>query len=378
MKKKIIGGLIAAALIGVALLQVVPALADTQVLDHVQLTPTSVTLAVGGAQQFTAQAYDASNAVISSGVSYFWMVLNPAAGIINTSGGFIAGSTPATYTNTVQVVAVQGSVTKIANATVIVTGTAGPLDHVTITPASATLAPGVLKQFSAQAYDASNIAITGLTYTWSVATGAGSILQTGWYTAPTTVGTYTDAVQVSVTQGLITKTDAADVIVVANPTPAPHPNMHVNKLVKMFKGYIRGIGFENFLGGQFQIKNGANTDTIKIIPGVVQTGTTATSLIIIANGQTTPSTFALTADATILPKNSTLAAGDKVIVVTVNDVVKLVYKITIPTGSEGGLMPPGLRKQGDDKREGKDTPPGWSHGRKVGWGMDHGNSEDED
>jgi len=118
-----------------------------------------------------------------------------------------------------------------------------------------------------------------------------------------------------------------------------------------------------FLGGQWQIKNGTTIDTYKIIPGIVQTAST-TLLTIIPNGQTNPVSFTLTSDTVMQPKNSTLAADDKVVVVTVNDVVKMVIKITI---NESGMIPPGLRKH-EENRAGKDTPPGWCHGKKTGWG----------
>jgi hypothetical protein len=372
VKKKIIGVLIVVALLGVAIFQAVPILAAANPIDHVKITPTSATLAVGGNQQFSAQAYDTGNQSISN-VNYFWMVAEGGGGTINSSGLFTAGSVPGTYSNTVQVVAVQGSITKLANATVTITGTAGPLDHILVKPASATMSPGGTKQFKAQGYDASNIAITGLTYTWSVLTGGGTIDTAGLFTAGTATGTFTNTVQASATQEAITKTGTGTVIVTTTPAPATNPKLDVKKLVSMFNGYLNSAGFDSFLGGQWQVKNGTGIDTIKVVPGVVQTAS-ATSLTIMPNGQTTAVTFTLTSDTILQPKNTTLAANDKVVVVTVNDQLNMVVKIT-PRSSED--TPLGLKKQGDDKREGKNTPPGWSKGKKAGWSDKSSNDEDD-
>ena len=105
MKKKIIGILIAVALLGVAAFQVAPALADTAgSLDHVVLTPSGVTLLPGGTQQFIAQAYDASNAAVS-GVTYFWMA---GTGTVTSTepntATYTAVTTPGVYPTAVEVI----------------------------------------------------------------------------------------------------------------------------------------------------------------------------------------------------------------------------------------------------------------------------------
>lgn len=371
MKKKIIAILIAVALVGVGLSQVIPAMADAPgPLDRVQIVPATSTLAPGAIQQFTAQGYDSSNAAVPN-VNYFWMV-TAGGGTISTAGLFTAGSVLNTYTNTVQVVAVQGNLVKLANATVTVTGTFGALDRVVVTPASATLAPGGTKQFSAQGYDASNVAIPGLGYTWSVVAGGGTISATGLFAADTATGTFANTIKASATLNTITKFGTAAVTVATN--GAPSPKLDNKKLVGLFSGYVANIGFGNFLGGQWQVKNGAGTDTIKAIPGLVRE-VTGTSLTVLQNGQTTPSTFVLSSGVTILPKGTQLAVNDKVVVITVNDQVKLVMEISTPGTSESS--PPGLRKHDDDKREGKDTPLGWSHGKKTGWNKGSSDHEDE-
>jgi hypothetical protein len=130
----------------------------------------------------------------------------------------------------------------------------------------------------------------------------------------------------------------------------------------MFSRYLKNLGSDNFLGGQWQVKNASGTiDTYKIISGVVQTAS-ATSLTIIPNGQTAVSTFTLTTSTVIQPNNTVLAATDKVMIITINDQVTMVTKISAVSDT---TTPPGLNKH--DNRQGKGMPSGWSHGKKTGW-----------
>ena len=75
---------------------------------------------------------------------------------------------------------------------------AGVLDHIVVTPASATVATGGSQQFTAQGYDADNYAIPQLTFTWSVANGGGAINQAGLFTAGSSAGTFANTVVASV------------------------------------------------------------------------------------------------------------------------------------------------------------------------------------
>ncbi len=257
----------------------------------------------------------------------------------------------------------------------------GVLDEVKITPQVAAVAPSGTVQFVAQGYDDGDVAIAGLTYVWSVTSGNGTISPTGLFTATTNLGT--TIIQVAATQAAtatqvaITKIVTARIVVTAN-GKLPNSNLDVNKLTKMLGSYLSSVGFDSFLGAQWQVKNGTAVDTIKAIPGVVHTAT-ATSLTVIINGQTTATTFTLPTTAVILPKNTTLVAGDKVMIITTNDVVTTVIKITAPTTTtQNGTLPPGLNKHGKERSEDKKTPPGWSMGVKNGWHKDSNSEDDED
>jgi hypothetical protein len=241
----------------------------------------------------------------------------------------------------------------------------GVLHEVQITPKTATVAPGGTVQLVAQSNDDGDAAITGLTFTWTVTTGTGTVSATGLFTATATLGTST--IQVTATQNTITKTATAKVMVTANGLP-PVAKLELNRLTKMLGPYMNSVGFDNFLGAQWQVKNGTAIDTIKAIPGVVQTAST-TALTIMVNGQTTPTSFTLTADSVILPKGTVLAATDKVVIVTTNDAVTTVIKINALSESEN--TPPGLRKNGKERSDDKKTPPGWSMGKKNGWNKDN-------
>ena len=66
----------------------------------------------------------------------------------------------------------------------------------TVTPTTATLAPGGVQQFTAVA-KASNGSVLAVTPTWSVVAGGGTITQTGLFTAGTVAGTFTNTVSVT-------------------------------------------------------------------------------------------------------------------------------------------------------------------------------------
>ena len=119
------------------------------------------------------------------------------------------------YANTVEVIAVQGTTVEVATSSVTVVISMGSLDHIVVTPATATIAQSGTQQFTAQGYDSNNVAIPGLTYTWSLGTGAtGTISTSGLYAAGTTTGTFT--IQANV-QGSTTPTGSATVTVSTTP-----------------------------------------------------------------------------------------------------------------------------------------------------------------
>jgi hypothetical protein len=76
-----------------------------------------------------------------------------------------------------------------SGATTVVYTLAGPLDHIVVSPASATVATGGTQQFTAQGYDADDNPIPNLPFTWTVS-GGGTIDGNGLFTAGLMPGAY--------------------------------------------------------------------------------------------------------------------------------------------------------------------------------------------
>lgn len=85
----------------------------------------------------------------------------------------------------------------------------GALDHITITPAAATLIAGTSQQFTATAYDAAGTPIYGLPFTWSASGDGGSISSSGLFTASNSPGTSST---VTASSGGVSGTAAVNVI----------------------------------------------------------------------------------------------------------------------------------------------------------------------
>ncbi len=133
------------------------------------ISPTTATLAAGASQQFTVTA--------PQGVTVAYQV---NGGTITDQGLYTAPPTAGTYYVGAYNIADQ---TQFAIATVTVTGGGeGPVSSLTISPTTASLAPGGTQQFTVTAPQ-------GVTVNYQV-TG-GTITAQGLYTAPQTAGTYT-------------------------------------------------------------------------------------------------------------------------------------------------------------------------------------------
>jgi len=163
----------------------------------VSLNQSSVNVAPGGTAQFTATVQNTTNTAVT------WSVDGVASG--NSTVGTISGAglyTAPAQTGTHTVTATSAADTsKSAKASVAV-------GAISLTPASATIAPSGTQQFSATVQGFSNTAIS-----WSVNqvsggnSTVGTIISTGLYTAPAKTGTYT-----------IVATSAADSAVTASAT----------------------------------------------------------------------------------------------------------------------------------------------------------------
>lgn len=333
MRKRVIGIFIAVALVAGSLFKLMPVGAETVgPLDHVVISLASATVAVGGTQQFAAQGQDASNNAID-GLTYTWTIV-ASGGTVDISGLFTAGSTTGAYANTVQVSTTQGAITKTATASVTVV-TPGPLDHVIISPASASVVAGGTQQFTAQGQDVSNVTIPGLVYTWSVVAADGTINGTGLFTAGLITGVYANTVQASTIQGTVTKTGTASVTV----TVAPGPLDHV--VISPVRATLAIGGAKQFTA---QAKDAANVT----IPGLTYTWS------VVAVGGTISTAGLFTAGTTAGSYANTVQVS-----VTQGAVTKTATaSVTVTSQSGQGKQ----RQLGEGK-----TPPGWEKGQKKGW-----------
>jgi hypothetical protein len=147
-------------------------------LTRVVLEPPQAALAVGGTQQFAAYGRLSNGDSVAVGVTYAG-----TGGTVTPTGLYTAGQTTGSY----RVIATQGGGTLADTSTITISGGSPTVTAVVLAPASATLAPGATKQFSAYArLSTGDSGAVSVTY---IATG-GTITGAGLYTAGPTAGTY--------------------------------------------------------------------------------------------------------------------------------------------------------------------------------------------
>ncbi len=152
-------------------------LEDVPVVTTVEVTPTSVTLRPGGTQQFQVVARDQSGNVTAG--TFSW---SASGGSVTPEGSYVAGSQEGDY----QVVALEAS--GVADTAAVTIASVDPVvTMVEVTPASATLRPGGVRQFDAVARDQFGNLTSG-TFSWSAS--GGSVTSEGLYTAGSQTGSH--------------------------------------------------------------------------------------------------------------------------------------------------------------------------------------------
>ncbi len=140
---------------GTASLQVNPA-----VVDHIVISPASATIGAGGSQTYTAEGFDASNNSLGDVTAFTTFSVAP-------DGTCVGASCTATAVGAHTATGNDGGKTSTASLTV----TAGSLDHLALSPASATISSGGSQAYTAggrDQYDNSLGDVTGST-TFSIA-----------------------------------------------------------------------------------------------------------------------------------------------------------------------------------------------------------------
>lgn len=142
-------------------------------VEKLVITPASVTTNINKTVQFTATAYDATNNVVPN-VPITWTITPVEIGTISSLGLFTAK----TIGNGVILASTQDG--KTAIATVSVTANVA---RIAISPETAIMNVGEVKQFTAIVYDENNQLVNNPTITWTVRGDIGLVTNTGIFTA---------------------------------------------------------------------------------------------------------------------------------------------------------------------------------------------------
>lgn len=169
-------------------------------LTTLTVSPHPQILVINGTQQFTATGEDFAG--VNVPVNPVWTVV-AGGGMISSSGMFTAGTTPGTYTSTVQ--ATSGGLSSVA--TVIVN--AGALASIVVSPTPDTTAALGSSQFTAVGLDVAGNTVT-IVPVWTVENGGGNInANTGVFTAGSLPGTFNNTIRA--TSGTISGSATATV-----------------------------------------------------------------------------------------------------------------------------------------------------------------------
>jgi len=183
--------------------------ADLNLDGNVDLLASNVTVGGGGVELFAGNG--------KSGGTMSWTEIGaaplPSSGIvwgvrygdINRDGALDIAATP------------DGS-----GVIVWTTNVAAPtyFDHVTMAPATGNIEVGQRQEFLAQAYDASNNPVSGITYAWQVEGGIGALDKvTGTHVNLTGAIVGAGNLKVTAMKGLFAKGNASDISVSAPPSP---------------------------------------------------------------------------------------------------------------------------------------------------------------
>ena len=174
----------------------------------ISVSPGVVSLPAAGTQQFAATVANATNTAV------VWSISPAGVGAVSPSGLYTAPSTLSGQ-QTVSLIAVsRADSTQSASATITIGTAVSAIPAITVNPASADVYPGQAQQFSATVTNMSNTAVT-----WSInPEGAGSIDNSGLYTAPASITTEQTVTIVATSQADTTVAGSASVILIPSCT----------------------------------------------------------------------------------------------------------------------------------------------------------------
>jgi hypothetical protein len=182
-----------------------------------------VRVPVGGTYKFEAVATNGAGD-IASNAQVRWYLADPAAGLIDNEGNFVAGDVPGVYSEAIVVEAVipSGNGFTVATdfASVIVQGgaTVGRLKAISVKPGQVKVGTGGRTTFTVQAVDNKGKRVGNVTWWWSILDeNVGTVTPLGAFTAGDRPRVYPDALRVTVEQRfedeIVVLTKPVDVII---------------------------------------------------------------------------------------------------------------------------------------------------------------------
>jgi hypothetical protein len=191
--------------------------------SKINLFPQGIVVRSGDTIEFRAMALDPRGNLVHN-IETSWRLSDPQAGQLDGGGRFLAGQTPGTYPNVVEVTVTplegEAAAPLIATATVTVLQprvSASRLQRLLLTPQVVRLRPGESRQLVATALSRSGTPISSADLTWSGTPGVVEVTSGGLLTAMETPGTYVDVVTVEVREGegedRVTQTASATLVV---------------------------------------------------------------------------------------------------------------------------------------------------------------------
>ena len=172
-------------------------------LNWVQVIPNNIILLAGETTKLSSAAYDQQGRVLQE-VQFRWRLNDQEAGSITPGGVFVAGFNTGTFDNSVVVVATPpaGSIGGVmegrASVTIIEPRESSLPASIRPIPDQVALPPGASIQLFAFALDVSRAVIPDIDLQWRLNQPAmGFISQNGLLTASDVIGTFPDAVQVT-------------------------------------------------------------------------------------------------------------------------------------------------------------------------------------
>ena len=172
----------------------------------------------GATQKLEAIATDQYGNRVSD-LEITWAMLDGSAGSISTGDAAVppskdsslkylaAGEVAGSFENAIQARATQGELIRIATGSVSIVP--GPLEQVVIDPKPAYIGLELTQQFVVVGADKYGNQVSGLTFTWSVETGGGTIDANGLFTAGTEPCIDKETVMATASQGVVTRASTA-------------------------------------------------------------------------------------------------------------------------------------------------------------------------